>query len=191
MDRRQVIWHVTMSVDGFITGRDDDMAPLFRSAGEREGERPGPMAEDVMHSIGAILAGRRCHDIGFERYGGREQIYGGKWNGPVFVLTHTPPGDPPDREIVFLTGPLEAAVERGLAAAGSKKLAIFGADVARQCIRAGLIDEIAIHVAPVLLGEGVPLFRDQACDPVRLERIVVDGRMQVTDLRFRVAPAHS
>jgi dihydrofolate reductase len=78
-------------------------------------------------------------------------------------------------------------VRAGLAAAAPKNLVVFGADIARQCIAACLLDEIAIHIAPVLLGAGVPLFRDEdGAGPLRLERIAADTRTQVTDLRYRV-----
>jgi dihydrofolate reductase len=188
MERQEVIWHITMSVDGFIAGRDDDMAPLL-GASTGSGE-PGPMARDVMESIGAILGGRRWYDVAMERYDGRRGIYGGAWSGPILVLTHNPPTEPEDPDVVFVSGPLDEAVRRGLVAAAPKNLVIFGADVAKQCLAAGLLDEIVIHVAPVLLGDGVPLFRDaaRAAEPIRLERIALDGRTQVTDLQFRVKP---
>jgi dihydrofolate reductase len=140
-----------------------------------------------MESIGAVLGGRRWHDVAMARYHGRRGIYGGAWNGPVLVLTHEPPADPPDPEIGFVTGTIEDAVRAGLAAAAPKNLVVFGADIARQCIAAGLLDEIAIHIAPVLLGAGVPLFRDEdGASPLRLERVAADTRDQVTDLRYRV-----
>jgi dihydrofolate reductase len=180
----QVVWHITMSLDGFIAGPEDSMEWAFRSFAA---SGPSRVADDVMNTTGAILAGRRWHDVATARYSGRRGIYGGRWDGPVFVLTHDPPDDPEDPEITFLDGDLEEAVATAKQAAGGKNLEIFGADLAAQCLDAGLIDEIVVHVAPVLLGEGVRLYgvageRRQ----VELERTELDESGQLTSLRFRV-----
>jgi dihydrofolate reductase len=177
----QVVWHVTMSLDGFITGPDDSMEWAFRYPG------PNRLADEVMHGTGAILAGRRWYEVASERYSGRQGIYGGAWEGPVFVLTHRPPDDPSDPGITFLSGDLPEAVDTAQRAADGKNLEIFGADLAAQCLDAGLIDEIVVHVAPVLLGDGVRLYgvageRRQ----VELERTDLAESGQLTSLRFRV-----
>jgi dihydrofolate reductase len=170
-----------MSLDGFITGPDDSMEWAFRY------ESPSRLADDVMNSTGAILAGRRWYDVASERYSGRQGIYGGSWEGPVFVLTHRPPHDPSDPGITFLSGGLEEAVATAKEAAGGKNLEIFGASVAAQCLDAGLIDEIVVHVAPVLLGDGVRLYgvageRRQ----IELERTELVESGDLASLRFRV-----
>jgi dihydrofolate reductase len=112
---------------------------------------------------------------------------------PVFVLTHHP------REAVtkeggttftFVTDGIEAALEKARAAAGDKDVAVGGgAAVAQQCLKAGLLDELQIHVAPVLLGDGVRLFEDHLADaPGGLECTrVVESPSGVTHLRYRVA----
>jgi dihydrofolate reductase len=175
------IWHVTMSLDGYITGPDDAMDWVG-------GHGPaGPLAAEVRDATGAILAGRRWHDVATERYGGRAGIYGGEWNGPVFVLTHEPPSDPPDPGIRFTSGPIEEAVAAARDAAGGGRVGIFGAGVARQLLAAGLLDEIAVHLVPVLLGAGVRLYGDDGAPTVTLERIGATLSPQLTDLRFRVA----
>jgi hypothetical protein len=82
------VWHTTMSLDGYIAGPGDTMDWA-------QGHGPaGPVAEEIRDATGAILAGRRWHDVAMERYGARAGIYGGQWNGPVLVLTHEPPSDP-------------------------------------------------------------------------------------------------
>jgi len=144
------------------------------------------MADEVMETTGAILAGRRWHDVGMERYQGRAGIYGGEWSGPVLVLTHEPPSDPPDPAITFLSGHIEDAVAAGRDAAAGKGLVIFGAGIARQALDAGLVDEIVVHIAPVLLGAGVRLYGDGGAPTVKLERIDATLSPQLTDLRFRV-----
>ncbi len=172
----KVLWHVTMSLDGFIAGPGDSMDWML-SYGHEDEE-----VNQLLRSIGAVLSGRRTYDIGAQQT--RSELrrpYGGAWSGPVFVLTHKPPTDP---SVTFLSGDIAAAVEKAKQAAGEKYVVIFGADVARQCIEAGLMDEIAVHVAPVLLGDGVRMFSRQGSDLVRLELAGVTRSGQITNLRF-------
>jgi dihydrofolate reductase len=182
----QVVWHITMSLDGFIAGPDDAMEWAFDSW---EGTGPNRMADEVMHSTGAILAGRRWLDAASGRYGGAEGIYGGRWKGPVFVLTHRASDhDVSDPGVTLLTGEeVGEAVETARNAAGDKNLEIFGANLASQCLARGLIDEIVVHVAPVLLGDGVRLYGEaDDREQVNLELVdrVESGPLQ--SLRFRV-----
>jgi dihydrofolate reductase len=177
----EVIWHVTMSLDGFIAGRDDAMDWVF----EME-SAPSAMADEIMETTGAILAGRRWYDVATSRYGGRHGIYGGAWTGPVFVLTHRPPDAPEDQAITFLSDGIHEAVATAHAAAKGKNLGIFGASTARQCLHAHLLDEIVVHLAPVLLGNGVRLYDDPGGKRVGLVRTALEASGQVTDLRFRV-----
>jgi dihydrofolate reductase len=170
-----------MSLDGFIAGPDDAMDWAFKSSG------PSRVADEVMSTTGAILAGRRWHDVATAKYSGRRGIYGGNWDGPVFVLTHRPPEQPEDPEITFLDGDLGDAVATARQAAGDKNLEIFGANLAAQCLDAGLIDEIVVHVAPVLLGDGVRLYGVAGeRRPVELERTELDESGQLTSLRYRI-----
>jgi dihydrofolate reductase len=81
------------------------------------------------------------------------------------------------------------AVATGLAAAGGRNLEILGSDVTAQCLARGLVDEIYVHVLPVLLGAGVPLYRSEAMAPVALEALGSTSSGPVTSLRFRVAGA--
>jgi dihydrofolate reductase len=169
-----------MSLDGFIAGPDDAMDWVF------EYTEPSATVEYVKGSIGAILAGRGSYDVG-RRDAGKPsgEPSGGWWKGPVFVLTHDPPDDDPS--IKFLSGDIRDAVATAMAAAEGKSVVVFGADLARQCVERGLMDEIVIHLAPVLLGDGVPLFAIPGGRHVRLELTSVDRSGQLTDLRFRVA----
>ena len=176
-----VVWHVTMSLDGFITGPDDSMDFAFRSS-----LGPSAVSEEVMRTTGAILAGRRWHDVAEKRYRGRKGIYGGRWTGPVFVLTHRPKVPSTDPCIVFLSDGLERAVATARAAAEGRNLEIFGANVAQQCLQAGLIDEIIAHLVPVLLGDGVRFYGGPAVREIGLERTTLGEAGQLTDMRFRV-----
>jgi dihydrofolate reductase len=170
-----------MSLDGFIAGPDDAMDWAFEHGGAIA------MADEVRTTTGAILAGRRWYDVATRKYGGRGGIYGGAWTGPVFVLTHRPPEAPEDREITFLSEGVEHAVATARAPAGeAKNLEIFGADVARQCLDAGLLDDIVVHVAPVLLGDGVRMYAVPGGARVDLDRVDVEVSDQTTSLRFHV-----
>jgi dihydrofolate reductase len=176
-----VIWHTMMSLDGFITGPDDSMEWAH------ELEAPVPLASATRDRIGAIVAGRRWHDLAAERWDGRQGIYGGKWDGPVFVLTHRP-GTSDDPGITFVTDGIEAALAAAAEAAGDKAVGIFGANTARQYLEKGLIDEIVVHVAPVLLGDGVRFHEAPGAAPIRLEGDVADLTFRVARLRRKTAP---
>jgi dihydrofolate reductase len=174
------ICHHTMSLDGFIAGPDDSMDWAF-GYGEATS-----LADETMNRIGAILAGRRWYDLAIERWDGVDGIYGGGYDGRVFVLTHRPPDRSEERRISFVSEGIEQAVATAQAAAEDKDVGIFGASLSRQCLEAGLLDEIVLHVAPVLLGSGVALFGSNGDGPVELERIFLGEADRLTDLRFRV-----
>lgn len=175
-----VLWHVTMSLDGFIAGPDDTMDWAFEHGGS------SAVAEEIMKSTGAILAGRRWFDVATRKYEGRKGIYGGAWTGPVLVLTHRPPETSGDPGITFRSDGIHDAVAAARAAAGGQSVGIFGANTAGQCLHAGLLDEIVVHLAPVLLGDGVRLHGGPGGARVALERTHVGESGQLTDLRFRV-----
>jgi dihydrofolate reductase len=175
-----LICHHTMSLDGFIAGPDDTMDWAFA-----HGEATA-LAGETMQRIGAILAGRRWYELALERWNGVDGIYGGNYDGQVFVLTHRPPEASADPRIEFVSDGLEQAVATARAVAGDKDVGVFGASLSRQCLRAGLLDEIVIHLAPVLLGGGVRLYGEDDDEQVALERVALGEAAQLTDLRFRV-----
>ncbi|GAA2047751.1 dihydrofolate reductase family protein [Catenulispora yoronensis] len=175
-----VRWHITMSLDGFITGPDQSMD--FVSA---HASRMPASAREVVRTTGALLGGRGWYDVAMERYNGLDGVYGGGWRGPVFVMTNRPvPGDA-DPSITFLSGTIADGVAAARKAADGQDVVVFGANTARQCLEAGLLDEILVHIAPVLLGDGVRLVSGPALG-VTLERVEVAETDQLTDLRFRV-----
>ena len=174
------ICHHTMSLDGFIAGPDDSMDWAF-AYGETTS-----LANETMKRIGAILAGRRWYQLATERWNGVGGIYGGAYDGRVFVLTHRPSDKSEDPRINFVSDGIEEAVATAQTAAGDRDVGIFGASLSQQCLQAGLLDEIVIHLAPVLLGGGVELFSGGAGKRIDLERISLGKGEQLTDLRFRV-----
>jgi dihydrofolate reductase len=173
-----VLWHVAMSLDGFIAAPDNDMRWVFE-AGERS-----DTADEVMRSTGAILMGRGTYEVEDRA---RPGIYGGAWKGALFVLTHHPPATATD----WMTGDfvnegIEEVVTRAKAAAGDLDVGILGASVARECLGAGLLDEIVVHVVPILLGDGTRLLDRRGTQQTRLEKVSVAESGQMTDLRYRV-----
>jgi dihydrofolate reductase len=187
-----VIWHITMSLDGFIAGPNDSMdwaVHEWSDNGTKTREIDvdrSAIADDVLGSAGAILGGRRWYDAAERLHDGVDGIYGGQWRGPVFVLTHRPPDEAVHESVTFLSTPLPDAVATALTAATGKNVVIFGANLARQCLEAGLLDEMVIHLAPVLLGAGVRLYESIGTQPIVLTRTDIAATGQLTDLRFRV-----
>jgi dihydrofolate reductase len=189
---RSVIWHVTMSLDGFIAGPDDSMdwvVAQWSDGGENTRDievQKSAVADDVLQNAGAILGGRRWYDVAVRKFDGYDGIYGGQWKGPVFVLTHQPLEADHHAAITVVSEDLRDAVATATNAAAGKDVIVFGANLAVQCLRAGLLDEIVIHLVPVLLGGGVRLIDTLDFGPVALERTVVASSGQITDLRFTV-----
>jgi dihydrofolate reductase len=169
----KVVVNRATSVDGFIAGPDDAMGWIM--------EHIGPAAfPDVVRATGAMLVGRRTYEVS-RRMSAEGDHYDG---GPVLVLTHRPP-DEPDPDVTFLTGDLVDAVTTARAAAGGKNLEILGADLASQCLRRGLVDELLVYVVLVLLGDGV---RFSTPDLGRIDLEPFSNRQSgaVTLLQFRI-----
>lgn len=114
------------------------------------------------------------------------EIYGGAWKDEVFVYTKSPREAPDDAPYRYVTGDIREAIGEALEAAAGKNLVVTGGGVPRLCVEAGLVDEIAVHVAPVLLGNVVRFYDSPGRGRVDLERISVAQSGQLTDLRFRV-----
>ncbi|GAA1879931.1 dihydrofolate reductase family protein [Actinomadura bangladeshensis] len=159
----KLLYSATMSLDGFIAGPGGDMSWLTEHLGG-----PNPTAERLLAQVGALLVGNRTFGGDDPNKGtDKEGAFGGQYQGPVIVLTHRPPAEPVPG--VTFAGDLETAVAEAKAAAGDRYVNVLGADVARQCIEAKVLDEVLVFIAPVLLGDGVPLFDAPGGERVRLE----------------------
>jgi dihydrofolate reductase len=211
----RLICDISMSLDGFIAGPNQTLeVPLgeggdqlhewalgLRSWRERHGRSGGETNADdeaVRESLakqGAVVMGRRMFSGGEGAWEDDPNADG--WWGddppfrvPVFVLTHHP------RETVtkeggttftFVTDGIESALEQARAAAGDKDIFVAGgANVVQQYLRTGLLDEFQLHVAPVLLGSGVPLFGELGDQQPELEITRVIDSPAVTHLSYRV-----
>ncbi|SRR5712691_2193644 len=199
----KVVLDVTMSLDGFIAGPNDDVERLHdwlfsgttagnsnRSASVLPGRESfktsggsTEVLEESFKSTGAVVMGRRTFDIGERPWGNNPPF-----QVPVFVLSHR------GREKVvksattftFVTDGIESALKQARAAAGQKNVALMGANTAQQSLKAGLLDEIQIHLVPVLIGDGIPLFEHISRKHIELERTRVIEARGVTHVRFRV-----
>jgi dihydrofolate reductase len=207
---------ITMSLDGFIAGPNPGPeAPLgeggerlhqwvygLRSFQERHGRgggetnRDDEIAEEALVNTGAVIMGRGM-------FGGGPGLWDESWEGwwgdeppfgvPVFVLTHharEPLAMKGGTTFAFVTEGIESALEEARAAAGGKDVAIAGGGrVVQQYLHAGLADEFQVHVAPVLLGDGVRLFDQPGSDQIELEIVRVVESEAVTHLKYRVVPS--
>ncbi|TDV45616.1 dihydrofolate reductase family protein [Actinophytocola oryzae] len=183
----RIVLDVSVSLDGFSAGPDVRAAEPMGDGGERlhswmfdGGETDAAMRREVDERVGATIIGRRTFDLGVGPWGGTP------WPGvPSFVVTHRLREDLlGDNGGTFAFVGLDEAVRRARQAAGDKDVLVQGADVARQLLGAGVLDELHLHVAPFLLGAGTPLF-----DGERAE-LVPEGtpvRGMATHLRYRVA----
>ena len=193
----KVVALMSMSLDGYVADANDGVDEVFDWYFSGDIEIPissptmemtfrvsEPSAEHLkglIAELGAMLTGRRTFEVA-DGWGGQHA-----W-GPAFVVTHdVPEGWPrPGSTVEFVTDGIESAVARAKAAAGSKSVGVHGADTIQQCLNAGLLDEIQVDLAAVLLGDGVRLFERLADTPVVLgDPKVVDG-VGVTHLRYPV-----
>jgi dihydrofolate reductase len=193
-----VIAIMSMSLDGYVADANDGVAEVFDwyfsgdvevpTASRTSGMTFNVSAASAVHlrglqaDVGAMLTGRRT----FERAGG----WGGQhpWDVPAFVVTHdVPEGWPlPGSSVHFVTDGIESAVARAKSAAAPKSVGVHGAQTIQQCLDAGLLDEIQIDLAAVLLGGGVRLFDHLANTPVVLGNPTVVAGVGVTHLRYPV-----
>jgi dihydrofolate reductase len=179
----KVLLDMAVSIDGFVAGPGGADAGLydwyFNSS-----EVSRQVIDELVATTGAIVIGRRAFQTGEEAGGWEDTPYA----VPHFVITHEPPPPVPDRtvEFVFVTKGVTAAIDAAKKEAGDRYATIGGgADTARQCLAAGLVDELQLHVVPLIIGNGVRLFEsfDQAWQLTSTR--VIDGA-NVTHLRYRV-----
>ncbi len=194
---------ITMSLDGYVAGPNDGPELGLGEGGERlhqwvfdlaswraphglaggETNQDSEILDESIKATGAVIVGRRMFDNA--RGWGDEPPF----HVPVFVLTHEPRDVlvKSDTTFTFVNDGIESALDQARAAAGDKDVSVGGgANVAQQYLKAGLLDEIQIHIAPLVLGGGVRLFDQLGDVKIELEKTRVIDSPQVTHLRFRV-----
>jgi dihydrofolate reductase len=211
---------LSMSLDGFVAGPDQTLEEPLGKGGDLlhewavrsvswreahglsggESNADAEVVEESLQATGAVVMGRRMFSGGAGPWA--DDPNADAWWGddppfhvPVFVLTHharEPVVKQGGTSFTFVTDGIEAALEQARAAAGDKDVALAGgADVAQQYLKAGLLDEMQIHVVPVLLGGGVRLFDDLGSAPIELEATRAIVSPSVTHLRYRFAKGES
>jgi len=171
----KALWHFTMSLDGFVAGPNHEMDWMTVIS-----FRMGLVGEYVA-TTGAVLGGRS----GWDGVTGDSRPYGGAWDGPIFVLTHHPEDARPTAGVTFLNCGVAEAVRIGLEAAGGKNLEVFSPTIGRQLLGLGLIDEIDLHIAPILLGHGIRLYDNPGGEPIRLHRVGTGDPTPVVNVRYQ------
>jgi dihydrofolate reductase len=194
----KVLAGITTSVDGYIAGPDDGPGRGLGEGGEQlhywvfggpwtydegpKGDASGEDAEwlsEMTSRIGAVVSGRWTYEAA--RHWGDEN----PWGLPVFIVTHRPEEEPEGGAFTFVSG-VEEAVERAREAAGDKDVHVMGgADVLRQALEAGLVDELTIIIAPVVLGGGKRLFEGFS-ESLELEQLGVRQSRFATFINYRV-----
>ena len=194
----KVLAGITTSVDGYVAGPDDRPGQGLGEGGERlhywvfggpwtydnepEGGASGEDAawlQKVMSRLGAVVSGRWTYEAA-DHWGGENP-----WDMPLFIVTHRPEEEPEGAGFTFVSG-VEEAVARAKEAAGDKDVHIMGgADVIRQALEAGLVEELTIIVAPVVLGGGKRLF-DGFSRSLELEHIGLRQSPHATFIDYRV-----
>lgn len=199
----QVFVDITMSLDGFIAGPDDGPELGLGEGGERlhewvyglaswreahgmaggEVDRDSEILGEAVERTAAVVLGKRMFDNA-KGWGDEPPFH-----VPVFVLTHEArePLAKRGTTFTFVTDGIESALEQAKAAAGDKDVSVAGgANTIQQYLNAGLVDEMQIHVAPLLLGGGIRLFDGLETEQIELEQTRVVESPAVTHLKFRV-----
>lgn len=188
----KVIYDISMSLDGFITGANPRPEAGLGDGGERLHEWAFNSADPRNHellamgaSLGAMIAGRNTYDLSVPYWGADGPT--GAARIPTVVVSHSVPQDVPAGGVYIFVDSVEAAFEKAKNAAGNQDIAVMGgANIAQQFVKLGLIDEISIHLVPVLFGRGTRLFEHLDNDHVPLETIEVIETAEAIHLRFRV-----
>jgi dihydrofolate reductase len=186
----KVVFDISMSLDGFITTANRRTEEPLGDGGQRlhewafgADERNRQYLEGAVAGLGAVITGRDTYDTSVPWWGPD-----GPARRPVFVVTHKAPALSPEGGVyTFVTDGIESALEQAREAAGNRDVCVMGgASIGQQYIAAGLIDEISIHLVPVLFGGGTRMFENLGGEHIRLETPEVIETPTATHLLFRV-----
>lgn len=193
----KVLLEMSMSLDGYVTGPDVSPEEPMGRGGEQlhdwmfADRSPAEVERyEIEHfrGIGAVIAGRRMADLGIVHWG-EEPTF----RAPVFVVTNRPAETivkAGGTSYIFVTGGIEDALRQAREAAGSGDVIVIGgAQIARQYLRAGAVDELRLHLVPVILGAGTRLFDDAPSPSISLRPIEVTNTPRATHLTYEVERA--
>ena len=191
----KVLVDVSMSLDGYIAGPNVGLEQPMGEDGERlhtwlfAGEDRTPahredaaVTQELVDNLGAVVMGRRTFNVGVGPWGGTP------FPVPCFVVTHSarPELSTPGGTFTFVTDGVASAVQHAAESAGDRDICLMGADVTQQVRAAGLLDEIHVHLVPLLVCGGTRLFDNLGDARIELERAQVVDSPSVTHLRYRV-----
>jgi dihydrofolate reductase len=187
----KVIFDISMSLDGFVSGANVRLEAGLGEDGERLHDW-GFKSTDARNrkimegwvNTGAVIVGRKTYDLSIQYWGADGPIY--KARVPVIVLSHSVPNDVPNGSVYTFVDSVDAAFEKAQQAAGDKDIGVQGPNTARQFIQRGLVDEIFIHLVPVLFGSGTRLFEQPESEHISLEIAEVMQTAEAIHMRFRV-----
>ncbi|MEV6831450.1 dihydrofolate reductase family protein [Amycolatopsis sp. NPDC051102] len=187
----RVIAEISVSADGIVAGPDTSTEHRLGKDGDLlhewmfEGtDADGALAAQLFDGTGAFVVGRSMFDVGVDPWGDD-----GTFKKPVFVVTNRPhePVVKGPTTFTFVTDGVESALRQAKAAAGEENVVLMGGGTTlRQFLLAGVVDELRLHVVPLLFGAGVRLFDAEVGEHVKLERTAVHETPNATHLTFRV-----
>jgi dihydrofolate reductase len=189
----KVIFVISMSLDGFVTASNQTPDNPMGDGGDRlnewafgSDETNRRYLKSSIDGLGAVIAGRRTYDTSLPWWGADGPSRPAR--RPVFVVTHEAPAQSPAGGVyTFVTDGLESALAQARAVAGNKDVTVMGgADLGRQYLAAGLLDEMEIHLVPVLFGTGTRMFDELHNGHIQLEAVDVLPTPTATHLRYRV-----
>ncbi len=187
----KVRFEISMSLDGYVTASGvraeepmGDGGQLLHEWAFGADERGRELLAESQSSVGASIAGRRTYDLSVPWWG--PDGPGGEARTPTFVVSHGKPEEVPEGGVYTFVESPEEALELAKAAAGDKDMDVFSANIGQQLLRAGRVDEIHVHLVPVLFGAGTRLFENLGDDHIRLEITQVVEGSNATHLRYAV-----
>lgn len=177
----KTVWGMVMSVDGFISDREGSLSKLYASF------EPNDEINAEMAKTGAVVMGRNSFEMAEDTDSYADDY---EFQVPLFILTHVPPSRHPKENenltITFITDGIENAIRQAKAAAGEKNVVVLGAGTGQQAVKAGLVDELQIGIAPVILGQGLRFFDHLEELEIELEKIRAIETAKQVEIWYKV-----
>lgn len=172
---------MVVSLDGFISDRNGELGKLYASF------KPNAEIKEMMAQTGAVVMGSNTFAMSKDPDAYADNY---EFQVPLFVLTHHPPAKHPKENdnltVTFVTNGVESAVQQAKDAAKDKNVVVLGANVSQQLLKAGMVDEMQIAIAPLLLGSGIRLFAHLEDLEVQLEKLRVIETAEQVEVWYKV-----